>query len=63
MKYNKALLVNKRLREHIDTLRRERLVFDHHYHKYEKELLDKKRQMAEIIEASNSAYEARYRIF
>lgn len=51
--------MNKRLRQQIDSLRRERLVFDNHYHKYEKELLDQKKQMADIIEASNAAYEAR----
>ncbi|KAI8895386.1 hypothetical protein BC833DRAFT_163593 [Globomyces pollinis-pini] len=59
VKFNKALAVNKKLRLLIDNLRRERLVFDNIYHKFEKELLEQKKQMADIIEASNAAYEAR----
>jgi chromosome segregation ATPase len=59
VKFNKALAVNKRLRGQIDNLRRERLVFDNIYHKFERELMEQKKQMADIIEASNAAYEAR----
>merc|ERR1719460_2214482 len=58
-KYNEALANNKRLRESIDNLRRERLVFDQIYRKLEKELAEKKKEMARIIEISNKAYEAR----
>ncbi|KAL3917972.1 MAG: hypothetical protein SGPRY_006191, partial [Prymnesium sp.] len=58
-KYNEALANNKRLRENIDNLRRERLVFDQIYKKLEKELTEKKKEMARIIEISNKAYEAR----
>jgi len=58
-KYNEALANNKKLRENIDNLRRERLVFDQIYNKLEKELGDKKKEMARIIEISNRAYEAR----
>merc|ERR1711990_99021 len=58
-KYNEALAHNKRLRENIDNLRRERLVFDQIYKKLEKELAEKKKEMARIIEVSNKAYEAR----
>jgi chromosome segregation ATPase len=58
-RYNEALANNKRLRENIDNLRRERLVFDQIYHKLEKELAEKKKEMARIIEISNKAYEAR----
>ena len=58
-KYNEALSSNKKLRENIDNLRRERLVFDQIYRKLEKELGEKKREMARIIEVSNKAYEAR----
>jgi hypothetical protein len=29
------------------------------YHKYERELMEQKKQMADIIETSNAAYEAR----
>ncbi|KAI8818617.1 uncharacterized protein EV422DRAFT_175063 [Fimicolochytrium jonesii] len=59
VKFNKSLAVNKRMRQTIDNLRRERLVFDNIYKKFERELAEQKKQMADIIEASNSAYEAR----
>eukprot|EP00941_MAST-03F_sp_MAST-3F-sp1_P006020 g6020.t1 len=59
VKFNQALSHNKKLREKIDNLRRERVVFDNIYKKLEHELQDKKRQMAEIIEESNQAYESR----
>jgi chromosome segregation ATPase len=59
VKFNKSLAVNKTLRAQIDNLRRERLVFDNIYHKFERELMDQKKCMADIIEASNAAYEAR----
>lgn len=57
VKFNEALAHNKQLRETIDNLRRERLVFDGIYKKLERELHEKKNKMAEIIEVSNSAYE------
>ena len=59
VKFNEALTRNRQLRELIDNLRRERLMFDSIYKKLERELNDKKTQMAQIIEVSNSAYEAR----
>merc|ERR1712093_900603 len=59
IKFNEALAHNKELREEIDGLRRERVVFDSIYKKLEKELDHKKREMANIIEISNSAYESR----
>lgn len=59
VKYNRILNSNKELRTQIDALRRERLVFDQIYRKYERELQDEKKRMADIIEASNSAYESR----
>jgi phage-related minor tail protein len=37
-RYNEALANNKRLRQNIDNLRRERLVFDQIYRKLEKEV-------------------------
>ena len=46
---NEALANNKRLRENIDNLRRERLVADQIYKKLEKELAEKKKEMARII--------------
>ena len=59
VRFNKALDSNAHLREQVDILRRERLVFDNSYRKFERELVERKKQMAEIIEASTSAYEAR----
>jgi len=59
VKFNEALAHNKTLRDQIDDLRRERVVFDSIYKKLDKELHDKKKQMANIIELSNLSYEAR----
>ena len=59
VKFNEALAHNKSLRENIDNLRRERVVFDNIYRKLERELHEKKKKMANIIELSNQAYEAR----
>jgi len=58
-KFNDAIAHNKELREHIDGLRRERVVFDSIYKKLELELQGKKKEMANIIEQANAAYEAR----
>ena len=58
-KFNEALAHNKQLRETIDNLRRERVVFDQIYKKLERELADKRTEMAEIIDAANEAYAAR----
>mmetsp|Transcript_101786 Transcript_101786/g.270808 ORF Transcript_101786/g.270808 Transcript_101786/m.270808 type:complete len:553 (-) Transcript_101786:41-1699(-) len=58
-KFNNAITANRSLREQIDTLRRERVVFDDIYRKLENELLQKKNEMANIIDQANSAYEAR----
>jgi len=59
VRYNEALAHNKTLRAQIDNLRRERLVFDQTYRKLERELQEKKKEMAIVIEQSNRAYEAR----
>lgn len=59
MKFNEAISHNKELRDIIDDLRRERVVFENIYKKMERELQDRKRQMAEIIELSNQMYEQR----
>merc|ERR1719164_81587 len=59
VKFNEALAHNKQLRETIDDLRRERVVFDNIYRKLERELHEKKKQMANIIELSNLSYEQR----
>merc|ERR1711959_337619 len=58
-KFNIAIASNKKLRDDIDTLRRERVVFDNIYRKLENELKEKKQEMANIIEQANAAYEAR----
>merc|ERR1719386_457621 len=58
-KFNEAIAANRSLREQIDTLRRERVVFDDIYRKLEGELQQKKKEMANIIEQANAAYEAR----
>uniref|UniRef100_A0A6T1AB17 ODAD1 central coiled coil region domain-containing protein n=1 Tax=Alexandrium monilatum TaxID=311494 RepID=A0A6T1AB17_9DINO len=58
-KFNDAITANRSLREQIDTLRRERVVFDDIYRKLNDELLQKKNEMANIIDQANSAYEAR----
>lgn len=59
LKFNESMAQHKALREKIDDLRRERVVFENLYRKMERELLEKKKQMSEIIEMSNQAYEAR----
>eukprot|EP00002_Diphylleia_rotans_P012183 TRINITY_DN2383_c0_g1_i6.p1 TRINITY_DN2383_c0_g1~~TRINITY_DN2383_c0_g1_i6.p1 ORF type:complete len:540 (-),score=149.72 TRINITY_DN2383_c0_g1_i6:74-1693(-) len=59
IKFNQALAENKTLRDQIDSLRRERVVFDNLYKKHEKDLLEQKKEMAGVIEMSNSAYEQR----
>merc|ERR1711988_1484663 len=59
VRFNESLATNRKLRETIDNLRRERAVFDTIYKKLEKEHQEAKRLMAEIIENSNQAYESR----
>jgi coiled-coil domain-containing protein 63/114 len=60
-KFNEAIAQNKVLREEIDNLRRERVIFDKIYQKLEKELHSKRKEMANIIETANNAYEDRDR--
>eukprot|EP00939_MAST-03C_sp_MAST-3C-sp1_P005226 g5226.t1 len=61
VKFNNALAENKDLRGNIDNLRRERVVFDEIYQKMSRNLENKKKDMAEIIETSNQCYEDRDR--
>jgi len=61
IKFNESLSRNKTLRENIDNLRRERVVFDGVYKKLERDLHDKKQEMAAILEDSKNAYQARDR--
>mmetsp|Transcript_35971 Transcript_35971/g.113038 ORF Transcript_35971/g.113038 Transcript_35971/m.113038 type:complete len:515 (-) Transcript_35971:102-1646(-) len=63
VKFNESLARNKQLRQKIDDMRRERVVFDGIYEKLERELHEKKKEMQAIIEASNHAYDARSRAF
>eukprot|EP00357_Protocruzia_adherens_P037033 CAMPEP_0114977314 /NCGR_PEP_ID=MMETSP0216-20121206/3168_1 /TAXON_ID=223996 /ORGANISM="Protocruzia adherens, Strain Boccale" /LENGTH=547 /DNA_ID=CAMNT_0002338357 /DNA_START=38 /DNA_END=1681 /DNA_ORIENTATION=+ len=58
-KFNEAISHNKTLREEIDSLRRERVIFDEIYKKLERDLHNKRKEMANIIESANSAYEDR----
>ena len=59
MNFNEAISHNKKLRDEIDVLRRERITFDEVYKKANKELAEKKREMANVVEITNIAYEAR----
>ncbi|CAM9176716.1 unnamed protein product, partial [Chrysoparadoxa australica] len=59
VKFNESLAYNRNLREKLDAMRRERVVFDGIYKKLERELHEKKKEMAAIIEDSNNACKAR----
>ncbi|KAH8073772.1 hypothetical protein JL720_10843 [Aureococcus anophagefferens] len=58
VKFNQALAKNKALREAIDDLRRERVVFDNIYRKLERELHEKKKQMANANRKEQDDFEA-----
>ena len=58
-KFNKSVAQNKSLREQIDALRRERVVFEQIYHKLIKELDQKKNEMGTVIEEAEAAYKKR----
>lgn len=58
-KFNDTVATNKDLRYQIDYLRRERAVFDNIYRKLERELQDRKKHIATMIEIANNAYNAR----
>lgn len=59
LKFNEMLAQNKALRQKIDEYRRERVIFDSIYKKLERELHEKKKEMAVIIEDSKRAYQER----
>ena len=59
VRFNESIAHNKSLRDNIDDLRRERVVFENIYRKMERELQERKQKMAEIIELSNQSYEQR----
>jgi len=46
VKFNEAIAHNKSLRDTIDDLRRERIVFENIYRKMERELQDRKQQVS-----------------
>jgi chromosome segregation ATPase len=58
-KFNETLAQNKVLRSQIDEYRKERIVFDGIYKKLERELHEKKKEMAAVIEDSKNGYQAR----
>lgn len=58
-KFNETIAVNKELKLLIDSLRKERVIFDNLYKKLESELHEKRKKMADIIEKANNAYEDR----
>ncbi len=58
-KFNETVAHNKELRQRIDEFRRERIVFDGIYKKLERDLHEKRNEMAAIIEDSKNAYSQR----
>jgi hypothetical protein len=59
VKYNKALDLNEKFRLQIDGLRRNRVVYGITCSRIEKELVDIKKRISEIIECSSNSYETR----
>ena len=59
VKYNDTLAKNKGLREKVDELRRERVIFDGIYKNLEKEMYDKKKNIDKLLEEANVAYSQR----
>ena len=54
-KFNSTVAYNKKMRDEIDTLRRERLVFEQIYTKLTSDLELKKKEMDKIVTIANSA--------
>lgn len=59
VKYNQSITHNKQLRESINNLRRERIMFESIQSNLERELAKLKRDMADMIQQANGAFEAR----
>ena len=59
VKFNVSLARNKKLRADVDHMRGERVMFDGVYKKLEKELHERKKEMAALLEDSKNAYQAR----
>ena len=58
-KYNEAIAYNKQLREQIDKLRKERVVYDNIYKKLEEELQSKKEEMKIVVKKGYKAKKQR----
>ena len=58
-KFNSTVAYNKEMRDEIDTLRRERLVFEQIYTKLTSDLELKKKEMDKIVTIANSATQDR----
>jgi hypothetical protein len=58
-KYNSTLAYNKKMRDEIDTLRRERLAFEQIYSKLTNDLETKKAEMDKIVRIANTATQDR----
>jgi len=59
VKYNQSITHNKQLREQINNLRRERIMFESIHSNLECEVARLKREMAEIIQLANQVFEAK----
>ena len=59
IKYNQSITHNKQLREQINNLRRERIMFEGININLERELQRLKKDMAETIQMANTAFEAK----
>lgn len=62
LKFNEVIAQNKALHESIENLRRERGAFDLRYKRQQRELAERKRAMADVIEQANVSYEERDRL-
>jgi len=60
-KFNNAMTHNNKLKSQIDSLRRERVIFENIYKRLEGELRKRREEMATKIEEANRAYEERDR--
>ena len=58
-KFNDAMSHNNKLKAQIDSLRRERVIFENIYKRLEGELRKRREEMAKKIEEANKAYEQR----
>jgi hypothetical protein len=59
LRYDQSVTANKKLRAQIDSMRCERVTFDGVHKRLERQLFEKKKEMADIIEESNVCYEER----